>query len=332
MLCPDARAELSLAHRRGRSKTMSIDTVRLICRARPTDEQLRLYWLRREDTVCDAQAKCDYYYNPDKQAAVQVRATYRAKGKLSIDQFSLEFSVPKLVLANNHQMIMDLPGAIEVSDAKIAQVPAFPPLPSLAEMIVSRLDVCFNYFVGPLLPDYILAIGVLDYPHRDKARINAETVEFRAKSAKCKFYDKFSECQEQEASGLLRHETTLHRASAVRAALHRRRGTIRLQDITRERCKAILDEDLQRLGILGQPIGTFDIALAALTSTYGPARASRLVGVLRLYQQLGRSGLVTVLGQTRNFINRSLLDIRKAGVQLALTDSEYPLPPLEVDL
>jgi len=199
-------------------------------------------------------------------------------------------------------------------------------------MTVSRLDVCYNHFGGFPLPDYLAALAVLDYPHRDKAKINAETVEFRAKSAKCKFYDKFSECQDEQALGLLRQETTLHRSSSVKAALHRRRGTIRLQDVTRERCKAILDEDLQRLGILGETLGTFDITLAALTSSYGPARASRLLGVLGLYQQLGRSGLVSVLGQTRNFINRSLLDIRKAGVPLALSKSQHPLPPLEVEL
>jgi hypothetical protein len=309
-----------------------IDTVRLICKARPTTEQLTLLWLKREDSICDALSKCDYYYNPDKKEEVQVRATYRPKGRVSEDQFSLEFSLPKLTFGNNHDMILDLATAIEIADLKIAQVPAFPPLPSLAEMTVSRLDVCYNHFVGPLLPDYLAALAVLDYPHRDKAKINAETVEYRAKSAKCKFYDKFSECQEEEALGLLRQETTLHRAHAVRSALHRRRGTIRLQDITRERCKAILEEDLVRLGIFGETLGTFDIALAALTSSYGPARASRLLGVLGLYQQLGRSGLVSVLGQTRNFVNRSLLDIRKAGVPLALTKSQHPLPPLEVDL
>ena len=156
-------------------------------------------------------------------------------------------------------------------------------------------------------------------------------MEFRAKSVKCKFYDKFSECGDKAAVGLLRHEATLHRTNAVRAALHRR-GTIYLTDITREDCRAILETDQRRLGILGQSLGTFDIALAALNSTYRPARASRLWGVLNLYQQHGRSGLVSALGQTRNFVNRSLLDIRKAGVPLALTSSQYSLPPLEVDL
>jgi len=93
-----------------------LDTLRLICKARPTKEQLTLLWLRREDTICDAQAKCDYYYNPDKKDEVQVRATYRPKGRVSEDQFSLEFSPPKLVFGNNHEMILNLAPALSVTD------------------------------------------------------------------------------------------------------------------------------------------------------------------------------------------------------------------------
>jgi hypothetical protein len=308
------------------------DTLRLMCKARPMEEQLKLLWLKRQDSICDAEAKCEYYYNAGKHDDTQVRATYRPKGRLGEDQLSVEFSLPKLTLGNNYETIPDFAAAIGIADLKLSQVPALPPLPSIAEMTVSRLDVCYNYFVGPLLPDYLAAFAVLDYPHRDKVKINGETVEFRAKSVKCKFYDKFSECHEEGARGLLRHETTLHRASAVKAALHKRRGTIRLKDITPDISKAILEEDLRRLGILGQPLGNFDSAELALLAAYGPSRASRLLHVLDKYQRCGRAGLVTSLGHTRNFINRSLLDIRRAGVPLALAKSQHPLPPLEVDL
>ncbi|MEI6502868.1 MAG: hypothetical protein WCP21_17800 [Armatimonadota bacterium] len=285
-----------------------LDTVRLICRATPTREQLQTYWRRREETQAAEAAKCEYYYNPKKDDPVQVRGTYRPitreglralktskqlsaeRQKTLEDQFTLEFSLPKLVFGNNHQMIFDLTAAIEIADLKIAQVPAFAPLPSIADMVVSRLDVCYNYFVGPLLPDYITALAVPDYPHRDKVKINAETVEFRAKSVKCKFYDKFSECQEEEARGILRQETTLHRASAVKAALRKRRGTIHLKDITPDICKAILEQYLRRLGILGQPLGNFDAAELTLVAAYGPSRASRLLHILDKYQRSGRLG------------------------------------------
>lgn len=314
------------------SSVALIDTLGLMGKAKPTSEQLKLLWLKREDSICDADPKLEYYYNAGKQDEIQVRATYRPKGRLCEDQFSVEFSLLKLTLGNNYETTHDFAAAIEIVDAKFAQVRAFPPLRSIADMIVSRMDPCYNYLVGPLLPDYIAAIGMLDYPHRDTVRVNAETVEFRAKSVKCKFYDKFSECHEEGARGLLRHEITLHRASAVKAALGKRRGTVHLKDITPEICKHMLEEDLRRLGLLDQPLGNFDAAELALVAAYSPSRASRLLYILDKYRRSGRAGLVSSLGHTRNFINRSLLDIRKAGVPLALTESEHPLPPLEVEL
>jgi hypothetical protein len=313
------------------SSVVLIDTVRLICKARPADAQLSLLWRKREETLCEAQSKCEYYYHPGKEAPVNIIATYRPKSRQGEDQFSMEFSWSKLLLGNNHQMIPDMPWAIEATDRLFAQAPGFPILPSIADMLLSRLDVCYNYFVGPLLPDYIAALSVLDYPHRNTRRINSQTVDFGNKSVNCKFYDKYEECGHEDAIGLLRHEATLQRSSTIRAALHLT-GPIGLLDITPERCKGLLETDHTRLGILGRPFGSFNTALQALMDAYGPARATRLFGMLTLYQQYDRSEIAAKLGQSRNFVNRSLLDIRRAGIPLALTKSEYPLPPLEVEL
>jgi hypothetical protein len=308
-----------------------IDTLKLICRARPTENQLTLFWRKREDTLCGATAKCEYYCNSDKDDPVQIRATYRPKSFQGDDQFSVEFSWPKLLLGNNHQMIPDMALGIEATNLILAQLPAFPTLPSIADMLVSRLDVCYNHFVGPLVPDYIAAFSILDYPHRNTRRTNAETVDFGNKSATCKWYDKYAECLHEAAFGLLRHEATLHGARTVRAALHLRRQ-VHLPDVTPERCKQVLDTDMARLGILGRPFGNFNTAFQALTGMYGPARATRLLGILTLYQNYDRSEIAAKLGQSRNFVSRSLLDIRKAGVSLALTSSDHPLPPLQVEL
>lgn len=327
----------------------SIDTARLICKARPTGQQLKEHWQRRESTKPGVGTTREYFYNPPRGEEVQIRATYRPENRMPRrrngrskkaleqeraaleDQFVIEFSLPKLVFGNNCEMIRDLRAAIELADEKLAQVPAFPVLPSLQEWTVSRVDVCYNYFVGPLVSDYVTALSVLEYPRRDTVRVNAETVEYRAQSVKTKFYDKLAEARLPEAEGLLRHETTFHRAAAIKAAIHRQ-GTLYLSDITPEHCRAILEADLSRLGILGLSLGNFNTALAALTAEYGPARATRLFGIIALFQQYTRAEIAVKLGQTRNFVNRCLLDIRKAGVSLTLPQSDYPLPPLEVDL
>lgn len=304
-----------------------IDTVRLTTTARPTDEQFRWYWRKREDTPAGKTSHLEYFFNSQ---TVPIRATYRRESLQGADQLLLEMSLPNVCFGSNWQMIIDIPAAVAEADKLIQALhKVLPPLPSIGEMPLSRLDVCYNYHVDELLPYYVQALSKLDYPHRTTVRFNAETVEFRAKATKSKFYDKHAESKGEAPLGLLRHEITFHRAREIKKALGYEHP-VTLNHLSIDLLKYLLERDLERLGIREKPFATFNGAAGRLLYEFGPNRGGYRYTVLSLYQQLERHQLCTELNLNRNTLNRLLSEIRKTGISLALSEAQEPLPPLEV--
>jgi len=307
-----------------------IDTVRLLTRARPTAEQLT-WWNRHETNTPAGKCRIEYYFNPSADTGIPVRATYRPESIIGLNLFVLEMSLPRILFGSNWQLVLDIEAAITAADRIIASVDAFPPLPSVAHMTVSRLDICYNYPLGHLLPHYLNALARLHYARRDSARFNTETVEFRAKSVKSKFYDKHRETNGEAPAGLLRHEVTLHRAGKVKWALGFKRP-VTLRDLHPHMLKQVLDDDLDRLGIRNRPFRTSLNAAQALIDKYGPIRGPRIYGVLTMYQQFGPDQIADMFGITQPTVTRLLADVRKANMSTALTDTETDLPPLTITL
>lgn len=304
-----------------------IDTIRLSTTASPTDEQLRWCWLKRENTPAGKLPMDEYYYNVRD---CPLRATYRRESRQGTDQLLLEMSLPKVCFGNNWQMIANLPAAVAEADKLLETLhEVLPPLPSIGGMSLSRLDVCYNYSVHELLPFYVQALSKLDYPHRTTVRFNAQTVEFRAKATKSKFYDKHAESRGEAPCGLLRHEITFHRAREIKKALGFDRP-VTLHDLNLDLLKYLLDRDLERLGIREKPFATFNGAVGKLLNQFGPNRGGYRYTILSLYQQLEREQICSQLYLQRNTLNRLLAEIRKTGLSLALSESQEPLPPLEV--
>jgi len=308
-----------------------IDTVRLSTTAKPTSEQIRWHWRKREDTPARQTSLTQYYYNPERDSGIPLRATYRPESRQGHDQFLLEFSMPRILYGCNWPLISDIATAVVAADDLIKALDALPDLPSTAEMSLSRLDICYNYEVGSLIPYYIQALARLDYPHRTTCQFNAETVEFRAKSVKCKFYDKCAESKCEAPAGLLRHEITMHNARQVKNALGFNKP-VTLADLTFPMLQHQLETDLQRLGIFGKPFATVNIAAERLIAKYGPGRGGYRFTILTMYQDRERGQICGQLPISRNTLNRYLSDIRKAGLPLALSDADHPLPPLQVIL
>jgi len=304
-----------------------IDTVRLLTRGQPDEDQLTLYWQKRETTRPANPVTQEYFHNT--KAPFPLRATYRPKSYTGLHLLTIEFSLPKLLLGNNWQMLYDIPGAIPLVDAILVRSPALPPLPSVGEMTVSRLDICYNYQVGTHLTAYIEALSRLEYAHRTTARFNTQTVEFRCKSIKCKFYDKHAETKGQAPQGLLRHETTLHRAAAVKRALAQHRPVL-LTHLTLNRLQSVLEHDLEAIGIRDRCFLNTDHVYDILVNEYGPQRGPRLFGIWTRYQQLSKDDLARQTKIKRNAINRLLADIKKAGVSLGAITNDEPLPPLRI--
>jgi hypothetical protein len=306
-----------------------IDTVRLTTTAKQDDEQLHWHWQERQDKRPRRDTYKTYFYNPDD--GVPVRATYRPESRQGRDQFLLEFSMPRILYGHNWQLIPDIPAAIVAADDLIKALDALPDLPSTAEMSLSRLDICYNHEVADLLPYYIQALARLDYPHRTTCQFNAQTVEFRAKSVKCKFYDKCAESKGEAPPGLLRHEITMHRARQIKKAL-RFDKPVTLADLNFPMLQQQLETDLQRLGIFDKPFVSVNLAAERLVADYGPGRGGYRFTILSMYQDLQRAQICDQLHISRNTLNRYLSDIRKAGLPLALSDADHPLPPLRVVL
>jgi hypothetical protein len=308
-----------------------VDTVRLLAGAQPTQEQLETYWTRHQTDAPGASAQLKYHYNPDDEPRVLPRYTYRPDSHQGSPQISIEVSLPKLVFGNNHTLLADLDDALEQLDAAISSDPALPPLPPPATTALSRLDLCCSYQVGELLPHYVDALARLTYPRRDTIRINAETVEFRARSIKTKFYDKHAETEGAAPFGTLRHETTYHRARPLKEAFASQTA-VTLATITPHLVEAILSQDLARLGIINRPFATRALALSRLCETHGQTRGLRLFGALCAYNEVGKHAAAQQIGISPGSFNRLLSDIRYAGIAPALTDANCELPPLQVRL
>ena len=260
-----------------------------------------------------------------------LRATYRPKSYTGLHLLTIELSLPKLLLGNNWQMLWDIPSGIVALDALLAACPALPALPSVADMTLSRLDVCYNYQVGENLPHYIAALARLDYPRRTTVRFNTQTVEFRCKSVKCKFYDKHAETLGQSPPGILRHEITLPRARAIRTALSFPQPAT-LADLTLRLLALLLQRDLHHLSIYNTPFATHNQAAATLTQQYGRNRGAYRFMALALFQTLDRNHIAAALGIKRGSVSELLSDVRKAGLSLSLSDNNQPLSPLRVEL
>lgn len=304
-----------------------IDTVRLICQAVPSPEQLETFWRRRDDLRPGGRTSSEYFLNPPPESPCPFRATYRPKAFSAVDQFLVELSLPKALFGNNWTMLEDLDTAVEAADCWLQSHEGMPELPSIAEMTVSRLDLCWNFDVGELLPYYIDALAKLDYARRTKARFNSQTVEFRVKAAKTKFYDKRAEAGDECPPGLLRFEVTFHKARAVRHAVGAKKPVLFGELAPPALCGIILRE-LDVLGVLDRPFATMDEAAARLKGQYGPGRGGYRFMVLQMFQTRDRDQIALELGISRNVVNELLADVRKAGLPLALSGAETPLPPL----
>jgi hypothetical protein len=308
-----------------------IDTLRLLCTARPTEEQLSNRWVGHSKEQFGKSVPVKYTCNPDPASGFRFRLTYRRTSYIYPNLLSIEFSLPKLILGNNWEMLWDIPGAITLVDDILARYPALPELPSIAHMPNSRLDVCYNHHLGNDLPAYLEALSRMDYPRRDIHRINAETVAFHAKSVGSKFYDKHAETDGEAPYGMLRHEITFNRGAPVKRAFNRNRP-VTLLDCGLPSLCAILQHDLDVLGASQRCFVNPDHAYELLVDKYGNNRGPRLFGIWTKYQHLDRDALARLTKVKRNAITRDLADIKKAGVALGAVENSLPLPPLTMSI
>lgn len=306
-----------------------IDTVRLKFPVSPSADQLRS-WDRQVRTRATGQTNYRYTLNLKLTLdAISIRCTHFPLDYGGNPLTTIELSLPKVMHGNNFTMLESLDDAIERVNSLLADVEALPPL-DISEGVLLRIDPCYNHQVGPLVPDYINAIGHLEYPRRRTKHHKDEGAEFRSKHTTTKFYDKMRECGDRNASGILRQETSYLSSKRIAKLIGKRKPT--LSDITPDLVVELLRADLASLKLDGTIIADRDTALERLCAEYGPRAGVYYWGLLKAKNDSSRRQLRTKTNLHPRTLDRTLKRITEAGIALSFTDSSEPLPPLEINL
>jgi hypothetical protein len=190
--------------------------------------------------------------------------------------------------------------------------------------------MCYNHQVGDAVYDYVKAIGYLDYPHRNTKYHKSQGAEFRAKHITTKFYNKERETGTKEAAGILRQETSILGGKEIQRILGVRKPI--LSDVTRTLVMEYLNNDLQKLSLLDNSIGTYDTALNTLCDTYGKYAGPYYFSFLELKMKKSKKVISRLTNTHPRSLNNRIRKIVETGTPLTLTDTEKPLPPLHVQL
>ena len=243
---------------------------------------------------------------------------------------TLEASLPKLIYGNNFQMLSNIDGAIKECNVKLYDVPNAPKL-DLAEGILLRLDPCYNHQVGDAVQDYINAISHLNFPHHKLYPHPGEGVEFRTKHITVKFYDKEHKSGMPEAHGLLRQETTILTGKVIQKLLGKKRPT--LLDVSKEFITEYLKDDLIKLGLFENSIGTEKTTLKTLCDSYGEFAGVYYFGLLSLRKEYSKKRIAKQTHTHPRSLDmrlKRIIDI--LIIHFTLTENDKPLPPLTINL
>ena len=305
-----------------------LDTIRVKFQISPDPEQLQ-YWIKKTTTTATG-VKETYLYNPIiNNDGVMLKYTYYPHGYDNNPLLTLECSLPKLVYGNNYQMLLSIDRSIEAANKKLANV-LHAPILDLAEGILIRLDMCYNHQVGKTVDDYVRAIANIDYPHRRTKYHRYEGVEFKAKHITTKFYNKQRETGLKEAFGILRQEATIMNSKAIYNILGIKKPT--LLDVSRDFVIKYLNDDLEKLSLLNNSIGTRSTALETLCKSYGEYAGVYYYGLLFSKLDKSRKQIAQETNMHHRSLDRRLSKIVDAGVPLTLIDEEETLPPLNIRL
>jgi hypothetical protein len=210
-----------------------------------------------------------------------------------------------------------------------------PPL-DLWEGVLYRLDVYYNHQVKSLVPHFIKALFSLDYSHRKPERYTNQGVQFYSKLSTTKFYDKRKErCYKKDklgallAKGILRQETTLY-GKKIQIQTGKAKPTLR--DITPDLLFEVLENELRKLNLLGNSIGTCETTVKILCEKYGPKAGMYYFGLLKAkLDSPSKEIIVSNSNLHPRSLDRQLNKIVNAGIPLTLTEYLEPLPPLVID-
>jgi hypothetical protein len=306
-----------------------IDTIRVKSPCAPTPAQLE-WWECHTRTKPTGEVSHKYILNRKlTDDDISVRCTHFPFDYDGNPMTTVELSLPKVVFGDNFTMLRDLDEAIQRTQVLLSAIRELPPI-NLDEAVLIRVDPCYNHHVGQLVPDYINAIGRLNYPHRRTKYHQDEGAEFRSKKTTTKFYDKMRETGRQEAYGILRQETSYLSSKRIAKLLGKNKPTLR--DLTPEWIAANLNADLENLRLDNRIIADRDTALRYLCQQYGSDAGIYYWALLIARFDTSKRQLRSQTALHPRKLDRRLKAIADAGIAPTLATTTEPLPPLTIEL
>jgi hypothetical protein len=240
-----------------------------------------------------------------------------------------ELSLPKLLWGNNVYLIKSKAQLKEAISNANRLVCSKGPVENvdLGIGIITRIDVAYDHQVGEYVNSYIRAFHNLDYPRRDTMPYRNQGVQYKSGRITTKFYDKEKQSNNPMAHGILRQETTIRSSCYIGEQLGMEPP--RLRDMELDMAHRILITDLERLGLHKNPIGGRDFVQEILTKKYGFTKGTNLLGYWLTRQTKTKEQLI-VEGVKIRTIQQKEKEIRDARIPLTMTESEIPLPPLDL--
>lgn len=246
----------------------------------------------------------------------------------------VEFSLSHLVYGDNFYLVFNLEEVINRANHLLPIVPGIPEL-DLWKGILYRLDVCYNFQVGRLVPFYIKAVQPLVFSRRHPRPYSNQGFQWGNKQTSLKIYNKELWYIGKKlplnpgAKGVLRSEVTLRR-NAVKKLTGKKHPS--LHDITIEITLNTLESELSRLGLLNRSIGTYDTTLSILCEIYGIDAGFCYFGALAANVEYpNRETILAASGIHPRTLDRRLKKVLAAGLPLTMTKTEQPLPALTID-
>ena len=239
----------------------------------------------------------------------------------------VEGSIPKNHNGFNYEELYDWEVACDGLNQRIASFPGLPKLPDIRDWVIYGIDLCHNHPVGDNVSFYLEALNNGHYPHRKRLPFKPTGVIFSSDEISTTFYDKFAECKNQEAKGILRQETRIRSRRKLENKFGKKYPTLR--DITKEKVEEILSHDLEVLH-LDKPIMGGRLKVEAILSNYyNPSKVCKLLGYLLLKNTLTYEQIIDK-GLSRSTISRYEKDIAAVGISSLPINEPQELPALTI--
>jgi hypothetical protein len=306
-----------------------LDTVRFEFNTEPSSRQLRR-WHRISKKYSDGREFFKYWRQIRASGGNSIRANYYPQDRdgLPHNYLSIEFSLPKLVIGNNYELLLDPISAIDVVNPILNACPLFPPI-DLSKGIIGRIDYCYNHQVGLYVSEYINQLFKLHYPYRrTKPYYPTNGLHFYSIGVTTTFYDKEQECKDPLAYGILRQETRVSDRKKIENIFGKPNPTI--LDYRPNMAITVLTNDLDELGLNGTSISDSGQACKILIDEYGEEQGLRLFGYYSLSQVKFPDQIVSEYGLSRQKVYRNQTAIKKAHLPLCQLDGQGELPSLSI--